>query len=131
MGMDGPLRPDDENALQDHADTILLGKDQILNLIFFKPLLWISKQISDVKEMIVKSLPDLLKEMEPSLRTLCLIALLAKEKTLEGSDLEKIPDSILREIRNLSEPNDISKPDNFPERHMGWANSKCVSFRAF
>ena len=69
--------------------------------------------------------------MEPSLRTLCLIALLAKEKTLEGSDLEKIPDSILREIRNLSEPNDISKPDNFPERHMGWANSKCVSFRAF
>ena len=34
MGMDGPLRPDDENALQDHADTILLGKDQILNSIF-------------------------------------------------------------------------------------------------
>ena len=34
MGMDGPLRPDDENALQDHADTILLGKDQILNPIF-------------------------------------------------------------------------------------------------
>ena len=62
---------------------------------------------------------DRCKEMEPSLRTLCLIALLAKEKTLEGSDLEKIPDSILREIRNLSEPNDISKPDNFPERHMG------------
>ena len=39
MGMDGPLRPDDENALQDHADTILLGKDQILKLILSKPLL--------------------------------------------------------------------------------------------
>jgi len=76
MGMDGPIKQEDDSSLQDHADTILL-------------------------------------ELEPTLHTYCLISLLSKDKPLEGKDPAKIPESILREIRNLTEPNNIT------ERHMG------------
>ena len=51
----------------------------------------------------------ILLELEPTLRTYCLISLLSKEKPLDGSNLKKIPETVLREIRNLSEPNNITE----------------------
>lgn len=80
MGLEGPITSEDDNSLQDHADTILL-------------------------------------ELEPTLRTYCLISILSKDKPLDGRDRSKIPETLLREIRNLTEPNNIT------ERQTGWVKT--------
>ena len=57
-------------------------------------------------------------ELEPTLRTYCLISILSKEKPLEGVDRKKIPETLLAEIRYLNEPNNIT------ERQTGWKRKK-------